>query len=388
MISDLEFGGAQRQVVELANHTDPAVCDIKICSLSSYAPLAKKIERAGGQLRFILRRFRFDFTVVPRLAALLRRVNADVVHSFLFDATIASRLAGRLAGRPAVIGSERNTNYKLKRSNFIALKATQRCSHLTIANSRAGADFNSRLFGQPKNRYRVVHNGVDVQRFRPRDGIETRQKLGLSARQPVVGMFASFKPQKNHLLWLRAARQVIQRVPDVKFVFVGDELYKGMSDSTEFKKTINRTVDEMGLRQHCLFVGNRTDVENYYPVCSVTVLPSLFEGTPNVALESMACGVPVIASNVSDNAYIVPDGKVGYVVGLNDENALADRVSRILLDRALGVEMSTNARVWVSSEFSCPRLAEKTVSVYREAVDLRLGDGLGPMPSKSETLAS
>jgi glycosyltransferase involved in cell wall biosynthesis len=370
-ISDLEFGGAQRQVVELVNNMDPAICRMRVCSLSPFVPLAKAIRLPGEHLSLVPRRFRFDFTVVPRLARLLRTLRADVVHCFLFDATIAGRLAGRLAGRPAVIDSERNTNYPVKRSDFLALRATQRWNDLTIANSRAGADFNSRLFGRPPDRYRVIHNGVDVDRFTPRDGAETRHALGLAEGQPVVGMFASFKPQKNHLHWLRAARQVVERAPQVKFLFVGDELYKGGSDSTEFKRTIRQTVASLGLEPYCLFPGNRTDVEKYYSACTATVLPSLFEGTPNVALESMACGVPIVASDVSDNAYIVPDGRAGFVVPLNDEAALADRVCRLLLDQPLQHKMSREARSWVAGEFSCRRLAEKTAAVYQEAARLR-----------------
>jgi len=371
VISDLEFGGAQRQVVELANNMDPEACVIHVCSLSDFVPLGKAIHGSTSRLSLILRRFHFDFSVVPRLARLLRRLKADVVHSFLFDATIASRLAGSLVRSVAVVSSERNANYNLKRSNFIALKATERFSDLTIANSTAGAAFNSQLYRRQMSCYRVVHNGADIERFKPANADRVRKELGLGDRQPVVGMFASFKPQKNHAVWLRAARQVIQRVPNAKLLFVGDQLHKGMSNSTEFKKTIQLVVEEAGLTRHCLFVGNRPDVENYYNVCTVTVLPSLFEGTPNALLESMACGVPVVASNVADNTYLVQDGKTGFVVAPNDESALADRVCRILADNQLRNTMAEAARAWICSEFSCRRLAEKTLSAYRHAIAVR-----------------
>jgi len=372
-ISDLEYGGAQRQVVELVNNMDPAVCRFHVCSLSRFTPLAASFHPSGEILSLVPRRFRLDFTVVPRLAALLRRLRADVVHGFLFDATVAGRLAARLAGRVAMIDSERNTDYKTKRTDYMALRATQRWNELTIANSRAGADFNSQLFGRCRDRYRVIHNGVDVDRFAPRDAAATRSSIGLKEGQPVVGMFASFKPQKNHLVWLRAVRCVLERVPNAKFLFVGDELHGGGSDSIAFKKTIQQTVAELQLAPHCLFLGNRQDVENYYNACTITVLPSLREGTPNVALESMACGVPVVASRVSDNAYIIPDGEAGYTVPVNDEAALADCVCRLLLDQESRRKMSARARAWVTAEFSCRRLAEKTVAVYREAVRIRLG---------------
>lgn len=371
VISDLEFGGAQRQVVELANSMSEKDCRVYVVSLADYVPLADSLKDKEQRFKFILRRWRFDFTVAFRLARFLRRVRANVVHSYLFDAAIAARLAGRWARHPVVIDTERNTDYAFKKIEAIAFRLTRWCNDMTIANSRAGAAFNSRSLKQPFSTYRVVHNGVDTERFRPREQSPLRAELGIAPDELVVGMFASFKPQKNHPLFLRAARDAINRGARFRLLFVGDELYKGMSNSVEFKQQIQKTVDELNLRAHCIFAGNRKDVERFYNVCDLTALPSLFEGTPNVALESMASGVPVVTTNVADNAYIVPDGRAGFVVELKDETAMAERIHGLLADHALRHSMAQSARAWVLEEFSCARLAEKTLAIYREAVALK-----------------
>jgi glycosyltransferase involved in cell wall biosynthesis len=199
VISDLEFGGAQRQVVELANQLELANVRTYVCSLSPYVPLAEQLAKRD-QLVIIRRRWRFDITVVFRLAWFLRQVQADVIHAFLFDAEVASRLAGRLARRPAVIGSERNTHYAPNPRDTFVLRLTRSCLDLVVANSRSGADYNSELIGYPRDRYRVVRNGVDVLKFRPRSSHELRASLGIPPHALVVGMFASFKAQKNHAL--------------------------------------------------------------------------------------------------------------------------------------------------------------------------------------------
>ena len=381
VISDLEFGGAQRQVVELANSMNENHCRIYVVSLADYVPLADSLKNRDARFKFILRRSRFDFSVVFRLARFLREVRADIVHSYLFDATIAARLAGRLARRPVVIDTERNTDYTLKKIEAVAFRLTRWCNDMTIANSRAGAAFNSRVLKQPLSIYRVVHNGVDTERFQPRDRSQLRAELGIKPDELIVGMFASFKPQKNHPLLLKAARKALDQGAQFRLLLVGDELYKGMSNSVEFKQTIQKTVDDLQLRPHCIFAGTRKDVERYYNVCDITALPSLFEGTPNVALESMASGVPVVATNVSDNSYIVPDGRAGFVVELNDEDAMANRLVRLLKDKALRESVSRSAREWVLEEFSCARLAEKTLAIYREAVQMRAARvGSTPVP--------
>ncbi|MFH1755376.1 MAG: glycosyltransferase [Candidatus Latescibacterota bacterium] len=369
VISNLEYGGAQGQVVGLANHIDPSRFDVHICSLSDYVPLADRMVDPERRLHVITKQWKYDVTVVPRLAMLLHRLKADIVHGYLFDAEIAARLAGRLARTPLIFGSERNTDYLLKRRQWIAYRLTRGCMDLVVANSNAGARFYCRLLGYSPSQCRVIHNGVDTQLFRPHDERVLRRELGIGDQESVVGMFASFKKQKNHPLLFGAARHVLQRLPQTRFLLVGDELYGGMYGSDDYKRDMDRLVDELDIRERCLFLGNRHDVDRLYCVCDLTVLPSLFEGTPNVALESMACGVPVIATQISDNAQIIPDGRAGYLIPLGDEVALCERICQLLEDGARRRQMGQEARAWVESEFSMARMVDKTARVYQDALD-------------------
>lgn len=365
VISNLGFGGAQRQVVELVNHLDLQRFDARLVSLSAHVPLADGL-LDRKRLHVICRRFRFDVTVVPRLARRLRSFGADIVHSFLCDADIAARLAGRCAGA-FVIGSERNANYRLGKRQLFFYRLTRGCMDLLIANSRAGAEFNRRALGHDASQYRVVHNGVDAERFRPRPRDELRRMAGLPPEVPMVGMFASFKEQKNHALLFEAARRVLDRKPHVRFLLVGDALHAGALGSDLYKRRMQCMVDRLRLRESFIFVGNRPDVADLYGACDLTVLPSLHEGTPNVVLESMSCGVPVVVTDVSDNAHVVPDGRAGFLVPPGDAASLAERMTRLIEDAELRRRMGQTAREWVMREFSIHRLVEKTAAVYEEA---------------------
>jgi glycosyltransferase involved in cell wall biosynthesis len=335
--------------------------------------LADVLEERDRRLHIVRKTFKFDVTVVPRLARLLQRLRADVVHGYLFDAEISARLAGRLAGTPLVVGSERNTDYSLKKRQLITYRLTRWCVDLVIANSKAGAAFNRRTLGHDPCQYRVVHNGVDVERFSPGDGAAVRTELGIRPDEHVVGMFASFKRQKNHPLFFAAAKRVLQCLPNTRFLLLGEELYRGMHGSHEYKHSVERLIDELGLRDRCLFPGNRVDVERFYRACDLTVLPSLFEGTPNVALESMACGIPVVATDVADNSYVIPNGRAGYVVPLGDVDSLTRRIRRLLVEEVERKEMGRRARMWVEQEFSTVRFAEKMASVYDAALAEKCG---------------
>src|ERR1700743_246047 len=147
LISSLEFGGAERQVVEVVRSFDREVVNPFVCSLSSEVPLARFLPGKRDELSIIEKRGRFDFTTVFRVARLLRKHKVDVVHAFLLDAEIVGRLAAPLAGVSVVIASERNTDYVRSRLHTIALKATQPLFDVMVSNSMAGKRFNMRTLG-------------------------------------------------------------------------------------------------------------------------------------------------------------------------------------------------------------------------------------------------
>lgn len=368
VIDDLEYGGAQRQVVELANNMDRSRFDVHLCTLSEYVPLGDQIKDVSDRLHIVAKKHKCDVTVPTRLARLLKSVKADIVHSYLFSADIASRLAGRLAGTPVIIGSERNARYCPKRRHVLAYKLTGSCVDLIIANSRAGAEFNSKAFGQPESKYRVVYNGVDTSRFKPRDPSAARAELGLSMSDRVIGVVASFKPQKNHAMLLRAFQRVLASCPHARLLLIGDRLYGGMNGTKNYQVEMDALIDELGIRARCTFLGNCDDVERVYPACDVTALSSLYEGTPNVLLESMACGVPVVATSVSDNPYVVQEGKTGFLIALNDTDRMAECIGMLLSNDSLRREMGKNAAKWVEEQFSVKQLARNTEAVYLEAL--------------------
>ncbi len=366
VISNLGYGGAERQVVELANYIDKGKFEFHICALSEHVPLAEKLVSENVRLHILPKKTKFDIGLVFRLRRLLRLESIDIVHGFLFDADMASRLAGRLAGVPVVIGSERNSNQNYRAVHKFLFRYTRSFIDLCVANSSAGKSFNRSLTQMPEERYRVVHNGVDIERFQPRELTELRGKLGIEEGEMVVGIFGSFKAQKNHGIFFRAAAEILKRNPNTKFLIVGGKIKEGVESSGSYTGNLLALMDKLDIRQHCIFTGVRPDVEKYYNLCDVTVLPSLFEGTPNVALESMASGVPVVATDVSDNRKVMPDGKVACIVEVNNVEQVVDKVSSLLDNEEIRLKMSQQATKWVSDNFSLLEMANNMSSIYIE----------------------
>ena len=368
LISNLEYGGAQCQVVALTNGLNAAGTEAYVCCLSDYVPLAREVNDAARRLYVLAKRGKFDAGVVPRIEELLGKLDIDVLHTFLFDAEIAGRLAGRLGTRAAVIGSERNTDYKRKWRHSVALRLTSRCVDAIIANSNAGKRFQMRTLGIDSRKIFVVHNGVDTAKFRPLNGGGLRSHLGIPHGAGVVAMFSSFKKQKNHPMFLRMVRRVRDVHPEARFLCVGDELHGGLQASDRYRAKMLTMIESLGLGDVLMCLGNRDDVVDLYNVCDATVLTSRREGTPNVLLESMACGVPVVATDVADNRLIVPHGQVGYIVPDDDDRAMAEHVLRLLRDADLRDSLGRAARSWVERGFTIPRLLHDTFSISKEVV--------------------
>lgn len=364
IISSLEFGGTQRQLIELVNASRQLDVRYFIVSMSGATPLARQLSDPDV-VHIVNKNSRFDVSVVPRMAKLLRNLEVDIAHGFLFDAEIAVRLAGRIAGTTAVIGSERNADYRIKKVQRLAYFLTHRLRDSCIANSRAGAVFNAQQLGYDSDHYHVVYNGVDTDRFRPLDRDTACEHLGLDTGYRWIGMVGSFKPQKNHSIFLQAARRVLDEHPDVAIALAGDTLAAGLHGTDEYKREVLGEIENFDFGNRIKLLGNREDIENFYAACDLTVLPSLHEGTPNVALESMACGTPVVASDVADNSIVTPHGKAGLIVPLNDVDGMADAISRLLNEDVLKT-MQVRAREWTKEQFGNASFARAMLGVYEE----------------------
>ncbi|MFT7304754.1 MAG: glycosyltransferase involved in cell wall biosynthesis [Candidatus Azotimanducaceae bacterium] len=363
VISNLGHGGAERQVVELCNRLDRDKFNIHLCTLSDHIPLASSLQ-SDVTLHTIIKRRKLDISVIWRLITLIRREDIRVVHSFLLDAEIATRIAGRLVKDTIVIGSERNSKHTYSRSMSLALSATSRLSHAIVANSNAGKAYHQATFGLDETKYHVVYNGVDTTRFYPGASNLTREEFDLPATGFIIGMVGSFKPQKNHAYLLETIELMTQSRKDFCVLLVGATVQEGDAASESYHADIMADIKRRNLEPYIRLTGARLDIDHVYRLCDATVLPSLFEGTPNVALESLACGVPVIATNVSDNAKVIPDGKVGMIVELDQPKAFSERVLDLIANPALREDMSKQAAAWIIDEFSTDKMAGNMTQVY------------------------
>jgi glycosyltransferase involved in cell wall biosynthesis len=209
----------------------------------------------------------------------------------------------------------------------------------------------------PREKFALVYNGVDVEKFsRPVDRERVLSSLGLDPECKVVGMVGRLDAQKNPQDFIRAAAVVASYYPNVQFFIAGNG---------SLRPDCERLIDTLGLQDRFFLLGFRDDIDRIMPALDILALSSLWEGLPVVFQEAMSAGKPIVANNVDGASDVVVDGETGYLVTPHRPLEMAERILYLLNNDRLCSRMGLTARQR-SGAFSTGRMLETVESLYRE----------------------
>jgi glycosyltransferase involved in cell wall biosynthesis len=204
--------------------------------------------------------------------------------------------------------------------------------------------------GCPARKVRVIPNGVDVRRFRPRTPDESlRRRLAIPRGVPVAAIVAALRPEKNHELFLQAAASIRRHLPDARFLVVGDGPQRAKLEDLARQLSLHGSVR---------FLGTRSDVPELLALADVLVLSSRMEANPVSVLEAMACAKPVVATAVGSVPGSVLDGRTGYLVPPANAEELAARVVDLLANPDRAAAFGRAGRQRVVAQASSERMVE------------------------------
>ena len=322
-ITELEVGGAERMFVELASRLDrqrfaPRVYVLGAVPLAGRDELVQRLRAADVPTIFLnaTRRWQAPATVA-RLSACWRRERPALVQSFLFHANLAARMAARAAGVPHVICGLRVAE-PTRRWRLRIDWATSGLVERYVAVSEDVAKHAVRDGGLPVDKLTVIANGVDFARFAGATPIDARA-LGVPAGRRFFAFIGRLEEQKRPAWLLRLLGEVFARLPEHDLVLVGDGPQRA---------ALEQLARDLKLEARVHFTGKRGDVPDILAAADALVLPSAWEGMPNVVLEAMAAGRPVVACDVTGVRELLGSGDEQIVPG-EDAAGFALRIAEI-----------------------------------------------------------
>jgi glycosyltransferase involved in cell wall biosynthesis len=367
-------GGTERQFVNLALALEPSRLAVHFGCLRRSGELLEEIDARGIPVfDYDVRTFRHPRVISAqfRLARDIRRHGIAIVHTYGFSANVFGIPAAKLAGA-RVVASIRDMGVYLSTTQRHVQRLICRFADHILVNATAIRDWLVED-GYDGSRITVVPNGIDLGRFaQPRIAGSVHRELGLPVDAPLIGVVGRVTRLKGIEDFLSAAAMIAARFPAARFLIVGDGFAvqgRTVVPDEAYMGELTSLAAQLGLQDRVVFTGFRADVERILAELSVSVLPSLSEGLSNALLESMAAGLPVVASRVGGTGEAVEDGENGLLVPPSDPHAIADAVCRLLDGPSLALRLGHAAHRSVAERYSMNRVAESTSRIYEALLE-------------------
>ncbi|MDR7418500.1 MAG: glycosyltransferase [Armatimonadota bacterium] len=360
LIKGLGVGGAERLLEAAVPHLDRDRYDYRIAYFLPWKnALVPAFERAGIPVHNLAMRVDVDVRVLVRLFRLLRRERIDLIHAHLPVAGVWGRVAARLAGRVRIVYTEHNVPERYARLTRELNRRTYRMNEVVIAVSE---EVRKAVAAYANGRPRIVtiQNTVDVDAIAatPVEAAAVRREFGLPEEALLVTTVGNLTPKKGHAHLLAAAAQVAARVPNVRFLLVGQG---PLADE------LRAEADRLRLDGTFVFAGYRADAIRLMAASDLFVLSSLFEGLPVTLLEAMALGKPSVVTRVGGIPEVVDDAS-SMLVAPGDPAALAEAIAGLLTAPARRAQMGAAAREQARRRYGVGQMVRAVEQVYADVL--------------------
>jgi sugar transferase (PEP-CTERM/EpsH1 system associated) len=352
LVHTFGVGGMEVGITKLVNSLDRSRIVSSVCSSRPADTLKLRLD-PGIPLYEFNRRPGNDVVFVSQLYRLFRRVRPDVVHTHRWGTLLEGLVAARLAGVPRVVHGEHGTLETRQLNVRVQRWTWNRVDRVLSVSSRL-AEQISREIGYPLDGIKVIRNGVDLNRFMPRDRGAAKVALGLPATDFVIGTVGRLVPVKDHPMLLNAFAAL--RDSGVTYTAV-------IAGTGPLRDDLARQAQELGLHQVHL-LGNRNDVDQVLNAFDIFVLSSKSEGLSNTIQEAMATGLPVVATRVGGADELVKDNETGLLVPPQDPAAFSQAMYTLTTDRSQRERMGAAGRQRAVTLFGLDRMIREYEQLY------------------------
>lgn len=364
---DLNIGGLQRVVVDIARNLDPERFTVEVCALREGGPFARELEADGIPVHLLpVPDDGVDYLSFWKLYQLIRRSPPQVIHTHNTQPMMDGTFAALMARVPVRVHTDHARSFPDKKRYMQAERVCSFFFDEVVGVSENTRDNLIRYEKMNPDKVSVVLNGIDGARYRlPVDRQAKKEELGLGEdRFPVLGLGVRLAEQKGIAYLLEAMPDILHRFPRAALLICGEG---------PLLEPLKKQADQLGLGGAVSFLGPRLDLGEVLQIFDLYVLPSLWEGLPLVLLEAMAAGLPIVATDVGGSSQVVTDMENGRLIEARNPGALSGAVLSVVEDRALMETMGRCSREKFDRQFSVSVMVDRYESLYRKWLDRKVG---------------
>lgn len=357
VIPTLVRGGAEKQLALLACGLPRNQFDVQVAVLTHTGPLEEQLRAANIPVTLIGKRWKVDPGAYWRLRRVMKELQPDIVHTWLFAANAYGRQAAMSAGVKHIVAGERCVDPWKGPVQLSIDRVLARYTERIVTNSSGVREFYAGK-GLPAEKFTIIPNGIGP--FAPTaqaSRSELLAELQLPAEARLIGAIGRLWPQKRvkDLIWamdlLKSARD------DAHLLIVGDGPQRGL---------LERYRDQNEIADRVHFLGERSDVPRIVQHLDCLWLASEYEGQSNAIMEAMSAGVCVVATDIPGNRDLVIPGETGYLVPVGDRAAFTRQTHLLLEDPDLAHRLGDAGRRRMLAEFSIEQMIQRHAALYRE----------------------
>lgn len=356
LIPTLDRSGAEKQMVLLAAGLPRDRFRVEVATLTRPGPLEADLRAAAIPVTNIGKRLKVDPLAMNRLVRFLRSRRFDVLQTWIFAANTYGRFAARRAHVPIVITTEMAVDlWKGKVERWIDRRLAGWCDRL-VGNSNAVVEYY-RALGVPDNRLTMIYSGIADEEPPAVDPAAVRVEFGFEARAPLA-LFAGRLAEQKRVDDLLKALDLLQHVqPDLRTLIAGDG---------PLRPRLEHLARDFELGDKVRFLGHRDDVPRLMAACDLVVLPSAYEGLPNLVLEAMRFRKPVVATAAPGTTEAVADGQTGVLVPVGKHQLLARAIRDLVREPERARQLGEAGRRRVETEFQAQTMIDRFAALYEE----------------------
>ena len=343
LLTSMPIGGAETLLVNLVRRFDPARISPLIACLKEKDVLGVELENEIPIFENLIHH-KYDFAVASRLRKLFKKENVDAVITVgAGDKMFWGRLGARRASVPVILSALHSTGWPdgVGRLNRMLTGITD--GFIAVAKQHAKFQVEQEKF--PEHKVFLIPNGIDTDRFvfDTESRVQWREKLDIPADAPAVGIVAALRPEKNHDLFLRAAKLTHKQNSNAHFVIAGDGPERHRLEG--LAKTLN-------LESSVHFIGSTQDIPGVLSMIDVFSLTSHNEASPVSIMEALSCQRPVVSTDVGSIDESVLEDKTGYLVIPGDSEKLSERWLQLFESEDLRMRLGEAGRQHVVNQCS------------------------------------